>query len=77
MSQTFYISVTETLSKVVRVEAADVFEAIEKVEEGFCEKYSLDPINDFVDRQVDDETDEWDSMIQQNFCTKENFQEIK
>lgn len=76
--KTFYIAVTETLSKVVRIEAEDELDALDKVDSAFAEEfYTLDPVDDFVDRQVEDETDEWESMIEQGFNEKEDFEEVK
>lgn len=76
--KTFYIAVTETTSKVVRIEAEDELDALDKVDSAFAEElYTLDPVYDFVDRQVEDETEEWESLIEQGFNKKEDFEEVK
>lgn len=75
--KTFYIAVTEMLSRVVRIEAEDELDALDKVDSAFNEGfYSLNG-EDFVDRQVDDETDEWESMIEQGLKDKKDFMEVK
>lgn len=75
--KTFYIAVTEMLSRVVRIEAENELGALDKVDSAFNEGlYSLNG-EDFVDRQVDDETDEWESMIEQGLKDKKDFMEVK
>lgn len=75
--KTFYIAVTEMLSRVVRIEAENELDALDKVDSAFNEGlYSLNG-EDFVDRQVDDETDEWESMIEQGLKDKKDFMEVK
>lgn len=75
--KTFYIAVTETLSKVVRIEAEEELDALDKVDAAFNEGlYSLNG-EDFVDRQVEDETNEWEPMIYDNIYKKEDFMEVK
>ena len=56
--KTFYISVTETLNKIVEVHAETSEEALQKAENAYdnCE-VELD-YNDMVDTQFNDETEE-------------------
>ena len=56
--KTFYISVTETLKRIVEVHANDADEAYEKVKEAWNnDEIELD-WQDFVDREFTDETEE-------------------
>lgn len=56
--KTFYISVTETLNKIVEVHAEDEYEAIHKVSDAYYgNEFELDS-NDYVDVQFNDETEE-------------------
>lgn len=78
----FYISVTEILNKVVAVEANNREEALEKVENA-CNNniVELDLEEDFVDRTLEDETEQTEMDIQD--IKKENpeynpkYQEVK
>ena len=55
--KTFYISVTETLNKIVEVQANDDREAIQKVSESYYnDEFELDH-NDFVDAEFEDDTE--------------------
>ena len=56
--KTFYISVTETLNRIVEVHAESSDEAIEKVEDA-CNDGTVElDWKDFVDRDIQDETEE-------------------
>ncbi len=56
--KTFYFSVTETLNRIVEVHANDADEAYEKVEEA-CNNDEIElDWHDFVDREINDETEE-------------------
>lgn len=56
--KTFYFSVTETLNRIVEVHANDADEAYEKVEEA-CNNDEIElDWQDFVDREITDETEE-------------------
>lgn len=56
--KTFYISVTETLNRIVEVHAEDEYEAIHKVSDScYNNEFELDS-NDYVDVQFNDETEE-------------------
>lgn len=56
--KTFYISVTETLNRIVEVHAKDDYEAIHKVSDAYYnDEIELDS-NDYVDVQFNDETEE-------------------
>lgn len=55
--KTFYISVTETLNKIVEVQANDEYEAIHKVSDAYYnDEFELD-YNDYVDVQFEDDTE--------------------
>lgn len=55
--KTFYISVTETLNKIVEVQANDEYEAIHKVSDAYYnDEFELD-YNDHVDVNFDDDTE--------------------
>ena len=77
----FYISVTELLNRVVTVEAENLNEAIEKVEEACNDNIVELDWRDFVDRIIEDETEQTESEIQYirkdapNYNPK--YQEIK
>ena len=54
--KTFYISVTETLNKIVEVHAEDSSEALQKAEDAYYNgEIELD-YNDMVDTDFNDET---------------------
>lgn len=56
--KTFYISVTETLNKIVEVHAEDSSEALQKAEDAYRNgEIELD-YNDMVDTNFNDETEE-------------------
>ena len=55
--KTFYISVTETLNKIVEVHAEDSTEALQKAEDAYYnDEFELD-YNDYVDAQFEDDTE--------------------
>ena len=56
--KTFYISVTETLNKIVEVHAEDSSEALQKAEDAYYNgEIELD-YNDMVDTDFEDKTEE-------------------
>ena len=56
--KTFYISVTETLNKIVEVQAESSEEALRKAEDAYdADEFELD-YNDMVDTDFNDETEE-------------------
>ena len=56
--KTFYISVTETLNRIVEVHAEDSSEALQKAEDAYYNgEIELD-YNDMVDTDFNDETEE-------------------
>ena len=55
--KTFYISVTETLNKIVEVQAEDSSEALQKAEDAYdADEFELDH-NDMEDLEFEDDTD--------------------
>jgi len=55
--KTYYISITETLNKIVEVQAEDEYEAISKVEDAYySDEVELD-YNDKVDVNFDNDTE--------------------
>lgn len=56
--KTFYISVTETLNRIVEVRAEDEYEAIHKVSDAYYDGQIVLDSNDYVDVQFNDETEE-------------------
>lgn len=56
--KTFYISVTETLNRIVEVHAEDEYEAIHKVSDAYYDGQIVLDSNDYVDVQFNDETEE-------------------
>ena len=55
--KTFYISVTETLNKVVEVQAESSEEALRKAEDAYdADEFELDH-NDCVDAEFEDDTE--------------------
>lgn len=56
--KTFYISVTETLNRIVEVHATDEYEAIHKVSDAYYDEQIVLDSNDYVDVQFNDETEE-------------------
>lgn len=56
--KTFYISVTETLNKIVEVHAENEQEALQKAEDSYYNGEIVLDSEDFVDTQFNDETEE-------------------
>ena len=56
--KTFYISVTETLNKIVEVHAEDSGEALQKAEDASYNGEIVLDSEDFVDTDFNDETEE-------------------
>ena len=56
--KTFYISVTETLNRIVEVHAEDKYEAIQKVSDAYHDEQIVLDSDDYVDVDFHDETEE-------------------
>ena len=56
--KTYYISVTETLNKIVEVQAESSEEALRKVEDAYYNGEIVLDSEDFVDTDFNDETEE-------------------
>ena len=56
--KTFYISVTETLNRIVEVHAEDKYEAIQKVSDAYHDEQIVLDSDDYVDVDFDDVTDD-------------------
>ena len=56
--KTYYISVTETLNKIVEVHAENEQEALQKAEDSYYNGEIVLDSEDFVDTQFNDETEE-------------------
>ena len=56
--KTFYISVTETLNRIVEVHAEDSSEALQKAEDAYYNEEIVLDSDDFVDTDFNDETEE-------------------
>ena len=56
--KTYYISVTETLNKIVEVHADGEQEALQKAEDSYYNGEIVLDSEDFVDTQFNDETEE-------------------
>lgn len=56
--KTFYVSVTETLNKIVEVHATDSQEAIQKASDAYYDGQVVLDSDDYVDVQFNDETEE-------------------
>lgn len=56
--KTYYISVTETLNKIVEVHADSEQEALQKAEDAYYNGEIVLDSEDFVDTQFNDETEE-------------------
>ena len=55
--KTFYISVTETLNKIVEVHAEDSIEALQKAEDAYYNGEIVLDSEDFVDTEFEDDTE--------------------
>lgn len=77
MKKYFYVSVTETLNRVVKVEAESFDEAVDIVEEA-CSRDDLElDYRDFVDRSMEDETIDVESLITDGFAKETDYEEVK
>lgn len=77
MKKYFYVSVTETLNRVVKVEAESFDEAVDIVEEA-CNRDDLElDYRDFVDRSMEDETIDVESLITDGFAKETDYEEVK
>lgn len=56
--KTFYVSVTETLNRIVEVRAEDKREAIQKVSDAYYDGQVVLDSEDYVDVDFNDETEE-------------------
>ena len=56
--KTYYISITETLNKIVEVHAEDSSEALQKAEDAYYNGEIVLDSEDFVDTDFNDETEE-------------------
>ena len=56
--KTFYISITETLNKIVEVQAESSEEALRKAEDAYYNEEIVLDSDDFVDTDFNDETEE-------------------
>ena len=56
--KTFYISVTETLNRIVEVHAEDEYEAIHKVSDAYHDEQIVLDSDDYVDVDFDNVTDD-------------------
>ena len=55
--KTYYISVTETLKRIVEVHAEDSSEALQKAEDAYYNEEIVLDSDDFVDTDFNDETE--------------------
>ena len=55
--KTYYISVTETLNKIVEVQAEDSGEALQKAEDAYYNGEIVLDSEDFVDTEFEDDTE--------------------
>lgn len=56
--KTFYIAITETLSRIVEVHAEDKYEAIQKATDAYRDGQIVLDSDDFVVAEFNDETEE-------------------
>lgn len=73
---TYFISVTETLNRVVAVEASNLEEAFERVENAANSGEVELTADDFVGRDVVDETEETEEMIRRGIVDQNRFQKV-
>lgn len=77
MEKYFYVSVTETLNRIVKVKANSYDEAVDIIEEA-CARNDLDlDYRDFVDRTEEDVTVEVESLIEEGYVKETNYEEVK
>ena len=76
MKKTYYISITETLNRVVAVEAEGFEEAYALVEEATNSGEVELTTDDFVDRSFTDETEETQEMIDDGVLGAERYQKV-
>lgn len=74
--KTFYIGITETLNRIVKVKASSYEEAYEKVEEAHASEKIVLTADDFVDYQLTDETEVIEDNIKDGYDCTDNYQEI-
>lgn len=55
--KTYYISITETLNRIVEVRAEDQYEAIQKVSDAYYAGDIVLDSEDFVDTEFEDDTE--------------------
>ena len=56
-TKTFYISITETLNRIVEVQAEDEYEAIQKVSDAYYAGDIVLDSEDFVDTEFENDTE--------------------
>ncbi len=56
-TKTFYISITETLNRIVEVRAENQYEAIQKVSDAYYAGDIVLDSEDFVDTEFEDDTE--------------------
>lgn len=57
LKKTFYVSITETLNKIVEVQAEDEYEAIHKISNAYYAGDIVLDSEDFVDTEFEDDTE--------------------
>lgn len=76
--KTFIINITETLSRNVKVRANSLEDAFSKVDEAYFDAQTLIlDAEDYVDTEIQDETDHWTSKTGELDNIIENFQEVE
>lgn len=55
--KTFYISITETLKRIVEVQANDKYDAIQKVSEAYSDEQIVLDSDDYIDAEFEDDTE--------------------
>ena len=74
--KTFYISITETLNRVIAIDAEDLDEAIEKAENA-CNDGTVDlNAEDFVQRDFEDETKNAEESIALGIIAPSHYKKI-
>ena len=77
MSKEFYVTVTETLSKTVRVQAKDRNEAYSKVQKAYEEAEVVLTPDDFVSHEIFEDTPYHEDMIKKLPFLREDYQVVK